>query len=150
MENLEITIDGQEIESTEIEHVENNQLGVVPVGREMSFDERLQLLKMTTNFNSIWDHISNSKSDLKINVVNFVVIPTDQTDYNTGELVTKARVIFVADDGTTWSTTSSAVQSSVELLANIAGDPSTWEHPIQVKFSKGKSRKGMDFVSIEF
>lgn len=148
MENLEITIDGQEIESTEIVETENSMS--VPVGRQMSFDERLDLLRMTTNFNSIWDHISNSKSDLKINVVNFVVIPTDQTDYNTGELVTKARVIFVADDGTTWSTTSSAVQSSVELLANIAGDPSTWEHPIPVKFSKGKSRKGMDFVSIEF
>ena len=148
MENLEITIDGQEIESTEIVETENSMS--VPVGRQMSFDERLDLLRMTTNFNSIWDHISNSKNDLKINIVNFVVIPTDQTDYNTGELVTKARVIFIADDGTTWSTTSSAVQSSVELLANIAGDPSTWEHPIQVKFSKGKSRKGMDFVSIEF
>ena len=148
MENLEITIDGQEIESTEIVETENSMS--VPVGHQMSFDERLDLLRMTTNFNSIWEHISSSKSDLKINVVNFVIIPTDQTDYNTGELVTKARVIFVADDGTTWSTTSSAVQSSVELLANIAGDPSTWEHPIPVKFSKGKSRKGMDFVSIEF
>lgn len=157
-ENIE-NIDAENVESVEIEPseaameleeaAENATALVYGAREELSFQEKVELARVITNFESIWPAVRDG-DDLKLNVVNIICVPTDVTDRETGEVVGKNRTIFVTVDGEAWASTSDVVYSTVETIAGIFGAPSTWEEPLELTFRAQRSNNNQQFVNVIF
>lgn len=118
--------------------------GNISTSVDMSTEEgKLRVFGALQDSQKIEDHLNED-----INLKDVVMQTVDVVNESTGEVDSAVRTTLIDDKGKAYSATSSELVKSLRTMMGIWGEPNTWEKPIKVKVTTGKSRKGFRFFTI--
>lgn len=100
-------------------------------------DTKLAVIGAISGADRIDEHL-----DEKIELVDFVIQAIEVSDPTSGQVNAATRVILIDADGAAYAGISKPLVSSLQLLTQLAGHPSTWEKPVTVVVQTVKTRAG--------
>lgn len=100
-------------------------------------DTKLAVIGAISGADRIDEHL-----DEKIMLVDFVIQAIEVSDPNTGQINAATRVILIDDQGEAYAGISKPLVSSLQLITQLAGHPSTWAKPVAVVVQHVKTRAG--------
>ena len=110
------------------------------------FDTNLKVAAAITNSTPIDDILGQT-----INLKNFIVMPVDLQNANTGEVTTAPRVILIDDADNAYHATSIGLLTALRnLVAALKMEPSEWPKPVPAKVVEQKGNNGFKFFTLKF
>ena len=110
-----------------------------------TLEDKKRLYSATSDSKKISDIL-----DQYINLKDIIVETVDMANEETGIVEPQPRVILLTDKGEAYAAISSVIMSDVKKILAYFGMPNTWEKPLKVKVSEGRSNKGRHFFHISF
>lgn len=100
-------------------------------------DTKLAVIGAISGAERIDEHLDES-----IALVDFVIQAIEVSDPNTGQINAATRVVLIDADGSAYAGISKPLVSSLQLITQLAGHPSTWNKPVDVVVQTVKTRAG--------
>lgn len=111
-------------------------------------EEKMRVFNAMNDAVSIWDEL-NERPELEIRCVNVIAHNNEIANMETGEIEGKVRIVFAAEDGTAYATSSEAVFSTVKQIFAMFGTPDKWECPLTIKPYRRKSASGRPYLAVK-
>lgn len=97
----------------------------------------MQTVAAISNAEPLSDHL---KEPLKL--VNVIIQEVELENEQTHVMESAPRCTLLLEDGTALAATSIGIFSSLKQLLGAAGEPSTWDRPVECYAVEEKARKG--------
>lgn len=110
------------------------------------FDTKMAVVSALSNAEPLSEHL---KEPLKL--VNVIIQEVELENEQTKRMESAPRCTLILEDGTALAATSIGIFSSLKQLLGAAGEPSTWERPVECYAVEEKARKGMGkYMTIKY
>lgn len=127
--------------SERFENIKDNNAVWVPKQGE-TIDERSQVFNA---LNASSENLGNHLNEV-IRITNMVMRGRGLTDKDTGEYKDILEVLFVADDGTIYRSSSTGIIRSVEGLLSVVGGPECWGEGLNIRVKSIPTSKGHTYL----
>lgn len=108
------------------------------------FATKARVLAATTNAIPLSDHLGET-----IMLKDVVVQAIEVADEQSGEMQEAARIILLAEDGTSYAAVSGGIFKALTNMFGILGEPATWPHALPVQIVEEKGRKGFKYFTVK-
>lgn len=130
--------------ATQVSNLNDGTVSVFSSIKGDDFATKARVLAATTNAVALNEHLGET-----ILLKDVVVQAIEIADEQTGEQNEAARVILLAEDGTSYSAVSEGIFKALTNMFGILGQPHTWPHALPVQVVEERSRKGFKFFTIK-
>ena len=129
---------------SQVNDLNNGTVSVYSSIKGDDFESKTRVLAATTNSVPLSDHLNET-----ILLKDVVVQAIELTDDEKGTVEDAARVILLAEDGTSYHAVSGGIFKALTNMFGILGEPHVWPGALPVQVVEEKSRRGFKFFTIK-
>lgn len=121
--------------SSAVNALNHGEVSVYSSIKGEDFTSKTRVLTATTNAEQLADHLGET-----ILLKDVVVQAIEVTNELSGELEEAARIILIAEDGTSYAAVSGGIFKALTNMFGILGEPNVWPNALPVQVVQEKSR----------